>query len=149
MTEQETPPFSDSSADAEDLIQREGDHSDGPSGPLLSDAEIERHVAAIEQVLDDKKGIDLVKLDLRDRSTMADYFIVCSGNSKTHTRALAEAAHGYVKDEGLHIYSLEGKHEGSWVLLDVGFLVVHVMQQSLREFYNLEQLWSHAQQQNP
>jgi len=117
-------------------------------GSLLSDAEIRTHLQAIEQLLDDKKALDLVSIDLRDKSTMADYFIVCSGNSKTHTRALAEAVHQYVKDAGLHIYSLEGKHEGSWVLLDVGFLVVHVMQQSLREFYNLEQLWSHAQQKN-
>lgn len=115
---------------------------------MLSDADIERHLHAIEQLLDDKKAIDLVTMDLRDRSAMADFFVVCSGNSKTHTRALAETAHQYVKEEGLHIYSLEGKHEGSWVLLDVGFLVVHVMQQTLREFYNLEQLWSHAQQKD-
>lgn len=118
------------------------------TGPLLSDQDIEQHLHAIQELLDDKKALDLVTIDLRDRSAMADYFIVCSGNSKTHTRALAEAAHQYVKDAGLHIYSLEGKHEGSWVLLDVGFLVVHVMQESLREFYNLEQLWSHAQQQS-
>lgn len=118
------------------------------SGPLVTDQEVEKHLHAIETLLDDKKALDLVTIDLRDKSTMADYFIVCSGNSKTHTRALAETAHAYVKDEGLHIYSIEGKHEGSWVLLDVGFLVVHVMQQDLREFYNLEQLWSHAQQQN-
>ena len=118
------------------------------SGPIVSDQDIAEHVRAIEALLDDKKALDLVTIDLRDKSTMADFFIVCSGNSKTHTRALAETAHSYVKDAGLHIYSLEGKHEGSWVLLDVGFLVVHVMQQSLREFYNLEQLWSHAQQKN-
>lgn len=117
-------------------------------GPLLTDQEIETHLHAIEAVLEDKKALDLVTIDLRDKSSMADYFVVCSGNSKTHTRALAEAAHGYVKDAGLHIFSIEGKHEGSWVLLDVGFLVVHVMQQDLREFYNLEQLWSHAQQKD-
>lgn len=117
-------------------------------GPLLTDADIERHLHAIEQLLDDKKAIDLVSIDLREKSTMADFFVICSGNSKTHTRALAETVHHYVKDEGLHIYSLEGKHEGSWVLLDVGFMVVHVMQQTLREFYNLEQLWSHAQQKD-
>lgn len=116
--------------------------------PMLTDADIARHLHAVEQLLDDKKAIDLVTMDLRDKSTMADFFIVCSGNSKTHTRALAETAHSYVKDEGLQIYSLEGKHEGSWVLLDVGFMVVHVMQQTLREFYNLEQLWSHAQQKD-
>ncbi|HEY9843432.1 MAG: ribosome silencing factor [Candidatus Sericytochromatia bacterium] len=126
----------------------EQEPANSPHIPLLSDADIEQHLHAIEQLLDDKKALDLVSIDLRDKSTMADYFIVCSGNSKTHTRALAEAAHSYVKDAGLQIFSVEGKHEGSWVLLDVGFLVVHVMQQDLREFYNLEQLWSHAQQKN-
>ncbi|PKL75919.1 MAG: ribosome silencing factor [Candidatus Melainabacteria bacterium HGW-Melainabacteria-1] len=140
MNEQETPDTHINPTQAEAAV---------PHGPLLSDAQIEQHVQAIQQLLDDKKALDLVLLDLRDKSTMADFFIVCSGNSKPHTRALAETAHHYVKDEGLQIYSLEGKHEGSWVLLDVGFLVVHVMQQDLREFYNLEQLWSHAQQKDP
>ena len=76
---------------------------------------------------------------------MADFFVVCSGNSSTHTRALADAAHHYMKEAGLTIYSLEGKNDGTWVLLDLGFLVVHVMQESVREFYNLEQLWSYGQ----
>jgi len=111
---------------------------------LITDEQVAAHVAGLKEVLEDKKGLEISILDLQDKSTMADYFIVCSGNSKTHTRALAEAAYGYVKEHELHVYSLEGKHEGSWVLLDVGFIVVHVMQEDLRGFYNLEQLWSHA-----
>lgn len=131
------------------MIEQESAHtSDKIQETLLSDQDIEKHLHAIEALLDDKKALDLVTIDLREKSAMADFFIVCSGNSKTHTRALAEAARGYVRDEGLHVYGHEGKHEGSWVLLDLGFLVVHVMQQSLREFYNLEQLWSHAQQKD-
>lgn len=114
---------------------------------LVSDTEVQQHLNALKEVLDDKKAIDVNTLDLRDKSTMADFFLICSGNSKTHTRALAEAAYGYVKEQNLQVYSLEGKNEGTWVLLDIGFLVVHVMQQEMREFYNLEQLWSHAQKQ--
>lgn len=114
---------------------------------LVTDEEVQTHLDALKEVLDDKKGIDINVLDLREKSTMADFFLVCSGNSRTHTRALSEAAYSYVKDHDLQVYSLEGKHEGSWVLLDIGFLVVHVMQQEMREFYNLEQLWSHAQKQ--
>lgn len=114
---------------------------------LVSDTLVKEHLEALKEVLDDKKAIDVHIVDLRDKSTMADFFLICSGNSKTHTRALAEAAYGYVKDHELQVYSLEGKHEGSWVLLDIGFLVVHVMQQETREFYNLEQLWSHAKAQ--
>ena len=114
---------------------------------LVSDTEVQQHLNALKEVLDDKKAIDVNTLDLRDKSTMADFFLICSGNSKTHTRALAEAAYGYVKEQNLQVYSLEGKNEGTWVLLDIGFLVVHVMQQEMREFYNLEQLSSHAQKQ--
>lgn len=120
-----------------------------PASALLTDAEIETHLQGVITALEDKKALDLLTLDLREKSTMADYFVICSGNSRTHTRAVAEAAYAYVKDQGLHVYGLEGKDDGAWVLLDVGFLVVHVMQESQREFYNLEQLWSHARPQNP
>lgn len=113
----------------------------------LTDEDVSVHLQGIIEVLEDKKALDLVSLDLRDRSAMADYFVVCSGNSRPHTRALAEAAYGYVKDHELEVFSIEGKQEGTWVLLDIGFIVIHVMQASQREFYNLEQLWSHAQQQ--
>ena len=114
---------------------------------VVTDAAVAEHLAGIQTALEDKKAIDISVLDLRDRSTMADYFVVCSGNSKTHTRAVSEAAYGYVKEHNLHVYSLEGKQEGLWVLLDIGFIVVHIMQAEEREFYNLEQLWSHAQQE--
>ena len=116
-----------------------------PAPTLLSDQDVQNYLEAIKTVLDDKKALDLVVIDLRKRSAMADFFIVCSGNSSTHTRALADAAYHYVKEAGLTIYSVEGKNDGSWVLLDLGFLVVHVMQESMREFYNLEQLWSYGQ----
>lgn len=115
---------------------------------IVSDADVERHLKGLQAALDDKKAIDISVLDLRARSTMADYFVVCSGNSRTHTRAVSEAAYDYVKEHELQVYSLEGKNEGSWVLLDIGFIVIHVMQAEKREFYNLEQLWSHAQQQD-
>ena len=111
----------------------------------LSDQDVSIHLQGIIDALEDKKAIDIVSLDLRDKSAMADYFIVCSGNSRPHTRAVAEAAYGYVKDHNLEVYSIEGKQEGAWVLLDIGIIVIHVMQASQREFYNLEQLWSHAQ----
>lgn len=113
----------------------------------ISDAQVDAYRDGIIAALEDKKALDVSVLDLRSKSTMADYFIVCSGNSKTHTRALAEAAYHYVKEQQLHVYSLEGKQEGSWVLLDIGFIVIHVMQESQREFYNLEQLWTHARSQ--
>ncbi len=118
-----------------------------PPKVFLNDQDVSNHLQAIIEVLEDKKAIDVVSLDLRDKSAVADYFVVCSGNSRPHTRALAEAAYGYVKDHELEVYSIEGKQEGAWVLIDIGIIVIHVMQASQREFYNLEQLWSHAQKQ--
>ncbi len=110
----------------------------------VTDAEVNEHLDAIKAALEDKKAIDMVALDLRDKSTMADYFVLCSGNSRPHTRALSEAVYSYVKDTDLQVYSFEGRQEGTWVLLDLGFIVVHVMQESERAFYDLEQLWSHG-----
>ncbi len=115
----------------------------------VTDAEVAQHLEGLKEALDDKKAIDLVVLDLKEKSTMADYFIVCSGNSRPHTRALSEAAYAYVKDEDLQLYSFEGRQEGQWVLLDLGFIVVHVMQESQRTFYDLEQLWSYTPESRP
>lgn len=110
----------------------------------VTDAEVNIHLEAIKTVLEDKKAIDLAVLDLREKSAMADYFVVCSGNSRPHTRALSEAVYGYIKDTDLPVYSFEGRQEGTWILLDLGFIVVHVMQESERAFYNLEQLWTYG-----
>ncbi|MGV3526752.1 MAG: ribosome silencing factor [Candidatus Sericytochromatia bacterium] len=125
------------------MLQPEFSHDSAPM-PLVTDEQVAIHLHNLQTLLDDKKAIDLVTLDVRERSTVADFFLLCSGNSSTHTRALAETAQHYVKENDLMIYGLEGRQEGTWVLLDIGFIVVHVMQQSQREFYNLEQLWSYA-----
>lgn len=114
----------------------------------VTDAEVSEHLKGIQEALEDKKAIDMVTLDLREKSTMADYFVICSGNSRPHTRALSEAAYSYVKDAELNIYSFEGRQEGNWILLDLGFIVVHVMQEGQRSFYDLEQLWSHGPELN-
>lgn len=111
---------------------------------LMSDEDINRHLAALQEILDEKKALDMAVLDLRNRSTVVDYFVVAGANSRTHSQALAGAVYQYAKAHELHIYSLEGQSEGSWVLIDLGFLVVHVMQENQRQFYNLEELWSHA-----
>ena len=111
---------------------------------IVTDDEVLQHLEAIKEALDDKKAIDMVVLDLKDKSTMADYFVVCSGNSRPQTRALSESAYSYIKDEELQLYSFEGRQEAQWVLLDIGFIVVHVFQEEQRSFYDLEQLWSYS-----
>lgn len=114
--------------------------------PFLSDTEIAQHLVGLQEVLEEKKASDVAVLDLRHRSNIADYFVIAGANSRTHSQALASAVHQYAKTHQLQIYSLEGQPEAGWILIDFGFLVVHVMQAEQRQFYNLEELWSHVAQ---
>lgn len=96
------------------------------------------------QVLLDNKANDVVMLDLRPVSDMADFFIVASGTSDTHVRATAGHVVETLKKEGLRVHSVEGMEQGRWVLLDYVDFVVHVFHPTLRSFYQLERLWGDA-----
>jgi len=95
---------------------------------------------------DDKKGLDVKILDIRALTTVADHFIVCSGTNVTHVRAIADYVEEQVSSQGLALHHSEGYQNGRWVLLDFVDIVVHVMHQEEREFYNLDRLWGDAQQ---
>ena len=94
----------------------------------------------------DRKGVDGVVLDLRKLSDAADYFIVVSGTSDTHVRAIAEHVVEALQERGVRAHHIEGLASGRWVLLDFVDLVVHVFHPTLREFYQLEGLWGDAPQ---
>jgi ribosome-associated protein len=94
----------------------------------------------------ERKAVNGVVLDLRTLSDAADYFVVVSGTSDTHVRAIAEHVLETLHDRGLKAHHVEGLASGRWVLLDFVDLVVHVFHPSLREFYQLEGLWSDAPQ---
>lgn len=96
------------------------------------------------QVLLDNKAHDVVMLDLRPVSDMADFFIVASGTSDTHVRATAGHVLETLRAEGMHANSVEGLEQGRWVLLDYVDFVVHVFHPTLRAFYQLERLWGDA-----
>ena len=96
------------------------------------------------QVLLDNKANDVVMLDLRPVSDMADFFIVASGTSDTHVRATAGHVVETLKKEGIKVHSVEGMEQGRWVLLDYVDFVVHVFHPTLRSFYQLERLWGDA-----
>lgn len=96
------------------------------------------------QVLLDNKANDVVMLDLRPVSDMADFFIVASGTSDTHVRASAGHVVETLKKEGIRVHSVEGLEQGRWVLLDYVDFVVHVFHPTLRSFYQLERLWGDA-----
>lgn len=96
------------------------------------------------QVLLDNKANDVVMLDLRPVSDMADFFIVASGTSDTHVRAAAGHVVETLKKEGIRVHSVEGLEQGRWVLLDYVDFVVHVFHPTLRTYYQLERLWGDA-----
>jgi ribosome-associated protein len=94
-----------------------------------------------------RKAVDGLVLDLRTLSDAADFFVVVSGTSDTHVRAIAEHVLESLKLRGMKAHHVEGLASGRWVLLDFFDFVVHVFHPSLREFYQLEGLWSDAPQQ--
>lgn len=98
--------------------------------------------ALVEASLDDDKAEDIVVIDLKGRSSFADYMIIASGRSDRHVGALAEHIIEKLKASGLSSVPSEGRDRGDWVLLDGGDVVVHLFRPEVRIFYNLEKLWS-------
>jgi len=91
--------------------------------------------------LEEVKARDIVKLDVRELTTVTDYMIVASGTSNRHVKALAEAVADKAREAGHRPAGIEGEDGSEWVLLDLQDALVHVMLPRVREFYNLEKLW--------
>lgn len=83
-------------------------------------------------------------LEVKKLSSFTDYFVICSGNSDRQVQAIAGHIEEKLKEGNVRPLSVEGKREGRWVLLDYGDVVIHVFYQPVREFYDLERLWSDA-----
>lgn len=97
------------------------------------------------QGLTEKKGQDIVRMDLQDvESSITDYFVVCTGTSDRHVQALADAVVEHMKREGERPISQEGLQTAHWVLIDYVNVVVHIFQEETRQFYRLESLWGDA-----
>jgi ribosome-associated protein len=96
----------------------------------------------VVDALEEVKAKDIVKLDVRKLTTVTDYMIVASGTSNRHVKALADAVAEKSKEAGHRPYGIEGENGSEWVLLDLQDALVHVMLPRVREFYNLEKLWS-------
>ena len=99
----------------------------------------------IVELIADKKGSDIVLLDIRRVSLLADYFVICSGASERQVKAIVDEILEKVKKEaGTVPLNVEGVSSSGWVLVDYGSVIVHVFAPSLREYYSLEKLWSEA-----
>ncbi|WP_100372218.1 ribosome silencing factor [Bacillus sp. FJAT-45037] len=94
--------------------------------------------------IDDKRAENIVGLDMKGISLIADYFVICHGNSEKQVQAIAHALKKLAQEEGIDIKRLEGFDQGRWVLVDLGDVVVHIFHKDERSYYNLEKLWGDA-----
>ncbi|MDR0922007.1 MAG: ribosome silencing factor [Lactobacillales bacterium] len=93
---------------------------------------------------DSKRAEDILALDVRKVSLLADYFVITHGNSERQINAIVDEIVDQEEKAGVILKRVEGKEGGKWILIDLGDVIVHVFQESERSFYNLEKLWSDA-----
>ena len=100
---------------------------------------------AVTKALDEKKGMNIKLLKIDRVSSLADYFLICTGTSNTHVRTLCDYAEYTLEQLGEPMLGREGHRGNSWELLDYGTIVVHVFTEEAREFYSLERIWADAE----
>ena len=103
---------------------------------------------SVTKALDEKKGMNIKLLKIDKVSSLADYFLICTGTSHTHVRTLCDYAEYTLEQLGEPMLGREGHRGNSWELLDFGSIVVHVFTEEAREFYALERLWADAEEIN-
>ncbi len=109
---------------------------------------VENNLQRVLSSLDDSKAQDVVTIDLRGRSPLADYMVIASGGSQRHVSALADHLLYAVKDFNNGPTKVEGLSECDWVLIDLGDIIVHLFRPETREFYNLEKMWGTVNNNN-
>lgn len=101
----------------------------------------EQVLAAVLASVEDDKAEDVVEIDLRGRSDVADYMVICSGRSSRQVASISEKLADRLKEQFRILAKMEGKETGDWVLIDSGDVIVHVFRPEVREFYQLEKMW--------
>lgn len=96
----------------------------------------------IANMLDNKKARDLTVIEVTEVTQIADYFVICTGNSSTQVKAFADEVEFKLKQEGITPDHVEGHQSRSWIVLDYGCVLVHVFDEEARDFYDLERLWA-------
>ena len=95
----------------------------------------------VVEALEDVKGYDILVFNTARLPSMFERVVIASGTSNTQVRALAERVQERIREQGSRVYGVEGESGGEWVLVDLGDVVVHIMHPTVREFYNLEEIW--------
>ena len=104
--------------------------------------EINQLKKEIENILNDNKAIEVKSINLKGKTSIADFMIIASGNSSRHIQALSEVLVNKLKKKGIHNCRLEGRHSNDWKLIDATDVIVHIFHPEKRKFYNLEKMWS-------
>ena len=104
--------------------------------------EISRLKKEIENILSDNKAVEIESINLRDKTSIADFMIIASGNSSRHIQALSEILIDELKKKGIDNCRLEGRDSNDWKLIDAIDIIIHVFHPKKRKFYNLEKMWS-------
>ena len=109
--------------------------------PSLAEADAKELAEAIAEVLDSKKGFDIQVVHVADKTVIAEYFVLCSGNTSTHIKAIVDEVEYKIGQRDLLPYHVEGKDNNAWIVMDYSHVLVHVFTHEAREFYNLEKLY--------
>ena len=96
----------------------------------------------IENILNDNKAMEITSINLKDKTSIADFMIIASGNSSRHIQALSEILLDQLKKKGISYCRLEGRNSSDWKLIDTMDIIVHIFHPEKRKFYNLEKMWS-------
>ena len=136
-------------ASLEDKVLSHSDPATGlPVGPRPKNPEAavgehrsEEVLALVLKSVDDDKAEDVIEIDLRGRSDVADYMVICSGRSSRQVASISEKLADRLKQQFRINAKMEGKETGDWVLIDTGDVIVHVFRPEVREFYQLEKMW--------
>lgn len=103
--------------------------------------QIEELKSLVRNALEDLKAEDIVEIDVTDKTSVTDFLFVASGTSSRHVKSIANNVVMEAKKAGVHALGIEGQDDAEWVLVDLGDIVIHVMQPQVRSFYDLESLW--------
>ena len=103
--------------------------------------DINQKLEIITNALDDKKASQIEVLDVKEQTSLAEYFVISSCQSTVQVRACSDEVEEKMQQNGEAVRHTEGYRNGSWILMDYGDIIVHVMQQEMREFYAIERLW--------